>query len=82
MLKGYILYTSEDAAFDELEGLNDFHRRNLHPAHDGDIDKVSFEKRGNGIHFESEDADALQYVMEFASENEDSVLAKYREGIV
>ena len=22
MLKGYILYTSEDAAFDELEGLN------------------------------------------------------------
>ena len=33
---------------------NDFHRRNLHPAHDGDIDKVSFEKRGNGIHFESD----------------------------
>lgn len=82
MHKGYIVYTSEDAAFDELEGLNDFHRRNLHPEHDGDIDKVSFKKRGNGIHFESEDADALRYVMEFASENEDSVLAKYREGIV
>lgn len=82
MHKGYIIYTSEDAAFDELEGLNDFHNRNLHPDHDGDIDKVSFEKRGNGIHFESDDADALRYVMEFASENEDNVRTKYLEGTV
>ena len=37
MHKGYIVYTSEDAAFDELEGLNDFHRRNLHPEHNGDM---------------------------------------------
>ena len=79
MHKGYIVYTSEDAAFDELEGLNDFHRRNLHPEHDGDIDLVTYEKRGSAIHFMSVDRNALQYVMEFASENEDNVRTKAQE---
>ena len=82
MFKGYILYTSEDAAYDELEGLDDFRNRNLHREHGGDIDKVKYEKRDAGIHFESDDEDALNYVMGFASENEDNVRSKYVESKV
>ena len=82
MLKGYILYTSEDAAFDELEGLDDIRNRNLHREPAGDIDKVKSEKRDAGIHFESDDEDALNYVMEIASENEDIVCSKYIESKV
>ena len=74
--KGYISYCSEDDAFDELEGLRDFRNRNLHPAHDADIGKVPFRKVGSVIRFESDDLDAMKYVMEFASENEDSVRFK------
>lgn len=79
MYKGYISYYSEDATFDELEGLQEFHIRNLHPEHDGDIDRVSFRKDGNCIRFESDDLAALKYVMEFASENEDMVRCKALE---
>ena len=82
MFKGYILYTSEDAAYDELERLDDFRNRNLHSEHDGDIDEVKYEKRNAGIHFKSDDEDALNYVMEFASENEDNVRSKYAESKV
>lgn len=82
MFKGYILYTSEDAAYDELERLDDFRNRNLYREHDSDIDKVKYEKRGSGIHFKSDDEDALNYVMEFASENEDNVRSKYAESKV
>lgn len=82
MHKGYILYTSEDAAYDELEALDYFRNRNLHHEHDGDIDKVKYEKHGTGIHFESDDEDALNYVMGFASENEDNVRSKFVESKV
>lgn len=46
MLKGFIVYTSEDAAYDELAGLDDFRNRNLHPEHNGDIDLVRYENVG------------------------------------
>lgn len=82
MLKGFIVYTSEDAAYDELAGLDDFRNRNLHLEHNGDIDLVRYEKRGNAIHFESENGEALNYVMGFASETEDNVRMKSMEGSV
>jgi len=75
MYKGTIEYTTEDAAWDEIEGLNDFRGRNLHREHDSDIDKVKYEKVDNEIRFESDDKKALQYVMEFASETEDNVIS-------
>lgn len=75
-MQGFIVYTSEDAAYDELAGLDDFRNRNLHPEHNGDIDLVKYEKRGNAIHFSSDNGVALNYVMEFASENEDNVRMK------
>ena len=81
-MQGFIVYTSEDAAYDELAGLDDFRNRNIHPEHDGDIDLVTYEKRGNAIHFSSENSEALNYVMEFASENEDNVRMKSMEGKV
>ncbi len=82
MLKGKIIYCTEDAAFDSLSDLQNFQRLNLHHEHDGDIEKVSFKKNDNVISFESEDKDALTYVMEFASENEDDVRYKCLESNV
>lgn len=82
MLKGKIIYCTEDAAFDSLSDLKDFQRLNMHHEHDGDIEKVSFEKNGNAIFFKSEDKEALDYVMEFASENEDDVRYKCLESAV
>ena len=74
MYTGMIKYATEDAAYDELEGLEHFRERNLHPEHDWDIDLVTYEMDGDIIRFESGDREALAYVMEFASENEDNVL--------
>ena len=82
MLKGKIIYCTEDAAFDSLSDLKDFQRLNIHHEHDGDIEKVSFEKNGNVIAFESEDKEALDYVMGFASEDEDAVRYKCLESTV
>ena len=82
MLKGKIIYCTEDAAFDNLGYLQDFQRLNLNHEHDGDIEKVSFEKNDNVISFESEDKEALDYVMGFASEDEDSVRYKCMESNV
>ena len=82
MLKGKIIYCTEDAAFDSLSDLMDFQRLNIHHEHDGDIEKVSFEKNDNVISFKSEDKEALDYVMEFASENEDDVRYKCLESTV
>jgi hypothetical protein len=82
MLKGKIIYCTEDAAFDSLSDLKDFQRLNIHHEHDGDIEKVSFEKNDNVISFKSEDKEALDYVMGFASENEDDVRYKCLESIV
>lgn len=82
MLKGKIIYCTEDAAFDSLSDLKDFQRLNIHHEHDGDIEKVSFEKNDNVISFKSEDKDALDYVMGFASEDEDAVRYKCLESTV
>ena len=82
MLKGKIIYCTEDAAFDSLSDLTDFKRLNLHPEHADDIEKVSFEKNDNVISFKSEDKEALDYVMGFASEDEDSVRYKCLESSV
>ena len=82
MLKGKIIYCTEDAAFDSLSDLKDFQRLNIHHEHDDDIEKVSFKKDDNVITFESEDKEALDYVMDFASENEDSVRYKCLESNV
>ena len=66
----------------DRQNLDDFRNRNLHPEHNGDIDLVRYEKRGNAIHFESENGEALNYVMGFASETEDNVRMKSMEGRV
>lgn len=82
MFKTTIVYRSEDAAFDQMDFLENFKDLNIHPEHNNDIDKVKYEKVGNAIKFSSEDEEALNYVVQFASEEEDGVAYVSKESSV
>lgn len=78
-----VVYCSNDAMLNQFRFLEDFKDLNIHPEHDGDIDKVKYEMSGdNAIKFTSEDLEALNYVVGFATEEEDCVSCICRESSV
>jgi len=70
-MKVTLSFSDEDACFDALKALENFKEQNLHPEHNGDIDKVKFEKPNETeIVLTGEDKEAIDYVADYAAETD------------
>ena len=70
-MKVTLRFTDEDACFDALKALENFKEQNLHPEHNGDIDRVKFEKPNETeIVLTGEDKEAIDYVADYAAETD------------
>lgn len=70
-MKVTLHFADEDACFDALKALENFKIQNLHPEHNGDIDRVKFEKPNvTDIVLTGEDKEAIDYVADYAAETD------------
>ncbi len=70
-MKVTLRFADEDACFDALDALKNFKTQNLHPEHNGDIDRVKFEKTNETeIVLTGDDTEAIDYVADYAAETD------------
>ena len=70
-MKVTLHFADEDACFDALDALKNFKTQNLHPEHNGDIDKLKFEKTNEtDIVLTGDDKEAIDYVSDYAAETD------------
>ena len=70
-MKVILRFADEDACFDALDALKNFKTQNLHPEHNGDIDRVKFEKTNETeIVLTGDDTEAIDYVADYAAETD------------
>lgn len=70
-MKVILHFADEDACFDALSALENFKTQNLHPEHNGDIDRVKFEKTNETeIVLTGDDTEAIDYVADYAAETD------------
>ena len=70
-MKVTLRFADEDACFDALKALENFKIQNLHPEHNGDIDRVKFEKpNATEIVLTGDGKEAIDYVADYAAETD------------